>query len=297
MSSQRRTGGGTSNVLQSPRQTKEKTYHDAQSERLDATLAFYISGALSAGESKFAGLEDMHGRHGHPVEWWKDYYLIHQTRLDALVATVNRRAFPTSTATTQANAGSSKPSASAPIRKRRRTPPPVASGSNTTGFADDTQESSSGRPLKASRRVRESGEISSGRRTSQGGSAPVSEAQGSRTDLVIPSTLPSEPPQPSTRSVALQSGKNSYTPEDISLFINTILWHAKSDPEASLKTLKKDILLDVAAKATHHSHGSWAAYWSLHKADDVLEEGIRMAELETATRRDTSRIVKNEVWE
>lgn len=34
-------------------------YCDAQSEQLDATLAFYISGAQSAGESKFAGLEDM----------------------------------------------------------------------------------------------------------------------------------------------------------------------------------------------------------------------------------------------
>ena len=41
------------------RQAKEKVYHDAQSEQLDRSLTLFLGAALSAGESKFAALEDM----------------------------------------------------------------------------------------------------------------------------------------------------------------------------------------------------------------------------------------------
>ena len=37
----------------SPQQIKEKAYREAQSQQLDATIVFFISGAQSAGDSKF----------------------------------------------------------------------------------------------------------------------------------------------------------------------------------------------------------------------------------------------------
>ena len=42
-----------------PLQAKEKDYHNAQSEQVDTTLALFIGAGKSAGESKFAALENM----------------------------------------------------------------------------------------------------------------------------------------------------------------------------------------------------------------------------------------------
>ncbi|KZV63500.1 hypothetical protein PENSPDRAFT_208426 [Peniophora sp. CONT] len=251
----------------SPRQAKEKMYRDAQSEQLDATLAFFISGAQSAGESKFAGLEDMNNRHGHSVEWWKDYYIIHQTRLDALIATFNNQAYPTQTDLARALPGSSK-----------RPRAPSSSSSSIVDVTDEVLASSSGRPLKASRRMREREEAPSS-------SSARNSSESHKTDLAVPSVLPSEPPHPPTNTVVFSEGKNRYTSEDETFFVNLILWHAKTSPGAS----KRIILSDIAEKASHHSLGSWGCFWTAHKGTDILERGLRMARLEAE-----SRAVKNE---
>ncbi|VDB90301.1 unnamed protein product [Peniophora sp. CBMAI 1063] len=248
----------------SAQQAKEKVYCDAHSEKVDATLALFISAGQSAGESKFVALENMNARHGHSSDWWKDYYLVHQSRIDALVSSFNGQACSTPTQPLAGPSQSSHPSSSSRTAKRHRSP---STSSSIIDITDEVISTSSGRSRKVSRRIRDHEEASS------------STVKSNKTDLAVPSKLPTEPPK-SPQPVKYQEGKYRYTPEDETFFVDLILWHAKMSPDAN----KTDIVRDLAERAPQHSIASWVTFWGMHKASDILERGLRMARVEAAAR-------------
>ncbi|VDB90302.1 unnamed protein product [Peniophora sp. CBMAI 1063] len=251
-----------------PRQAKEKMFREAQSQQYDATLIFFISGARIIGESKFAAFENLHGKLGNSADWWRCYYLVHQDRLDPMVASFHSRAYPLHSAVSAS-------------RKRHRSPSPAAdsTASEIVDITDEVLATSAGRPYKASRRAREAEEAEAPTPSTSG----TSLATGS-TDLAIPAELPEHPPPPPTNPVKFREGKHRFTPEDETFFANLILWHAKEAGHADAHELKKTILIALATQAPHHSHLSWDNYWNKRQAGAILEQGLRMAKAEAKAR-------------
>ena len=145
-----------------------------------------------------------------------------------MVASLNGQASSTSL---RSQPGASQSSGSSEVIKRRRSP---STSSSIIDVTDEVLASSSGRPLKASRRLREHEATSS------------NFADHHKTDLVVPSTLPVAPPKSPT-PVKFAEGKYRFTPEDEAFFVNLVLWHAKTDTGAS----RNSILLDLTTRVSH----------------------------------------------
>lgn len=268
-------------------QDVELEYRNARSAQLDKTIVLFLRAAQSSNMTRYAILEDMDGNHGHSAEWWKTYYLVFADDIDRAVkaGTVNDdhpNDRPLTNRTKPLNGGSALrpvhfpsipgPSSSSTARKRKArpaSPSPSESTDNDEHVDAPASHRSSGSVRKIARCAEQHVDPASDSDEVRGDAAKALEPMYK---LTIPSSLPEHAPLAPTNLVPGGRGY-MFTDEDLTYFVATILWQAKTEPNAS----KRTIVTTLSEQASHHTFGSWEAFWKRAKGPDVLSEGLRMA--------------------
>ncbi|KAJ7596879.1 hypothetical protein C8J56DRAFT_918556 [Mycena floridula] len=190
-------------------------------------------------------LDSLHGRNNHTSMLWKDYYLDNKYRIDHRVSSLLNQ-------------------------PKNMAPPPdrISQPTRVQNIKRDTPESSkkgSATPPPSIKR-RKLTTVSpppsaSGRKTINSMTAPPSPEFNwnllpPNASIKIPDP-PSRSPTPPATVIPRGRG-NKFTPEDKSFFLKFLTWRLKHNSSLS----RQELCVMLAEQAPHHSHQSWAAFWS-----------------------------------
>ncbi|KAJ3750577.1 hypothetical protein DFH05DRAFT_1436748 [Lentinula detonsa] len=220
-------------------------------------------------------LNSLHGKNGHSVILWKDFYLEWKDKIDMHVSVSLKNKgipdpLPMIKVAKKPTPASFQPEPSPPSSPEQVTKSSGRHSKTSISRSFLSSSSSSGTKLPSAK---------NGHRSTINSITAHAPSYNSRlpapnAEVKIPHP-PSRSPSPPTKVVAHGRG-NKFTEEDREFFIRFIQWRLRCDPNLT----RNDLCDQLAEKVPHHTSQSWAAHWSNNHdlPDKILAAAYEEAE-------------------